>query len=117
MRLIIDTAQKGLIKLGLTGHSSATLTTNRKVTKQIKVQRAGDSLMAEIVKFLTEQKIKLKDLKGIEVKNNLSPGGSWSGLRSSVAAANALGYALKIKVNGSADLVIPQYDTIEVSPR
>ena len=48
-----------------------------------------------------------------EIKVNLGPG-SFTGLRVGVAVANALGWALKIPVNGKritkGEVVIPKYD-------
>ena len=44
-----------------------------------------------------------------EIKVNLGPG-SFTGLRVGVAVANALGWALKIPVNGKRQIVIPTYE-------
>ena len=44
-----------------------------------------------------------------EIKVNLGPG-SFTGLRVGVAVANALGWALKIPVNGKRQIVLPRYE-------
>lgn len=44
-----------------------------------------------------------------EIRVNLGPG-SFTGLRVGVAVANALGWALKIPVNGKRQIVVPKYE-------
>ncbi|MFH1233838.1 MAG: tRNA (adenosine(37)-N6)-threonylcarbamoyltransferase complex dimerization subunit type 1 TsaB [Patescibacteria group bacterium] len=57
----------------------------------------AEKLLPEINKLLKIKKIKLKDLKKIEVENS---GGSFTSLRIGVVTANALGYALGIPIVG-----------------
>lgn len=54
-------------------------------------------LLPLIEKLLESQKVKFKDLVGIEVETGP---GSFAGLRVGVSVANALGFALGIAVNG-----------------
>jgi len=63
-------------------------------TKEDKSQQ----LLSLINQALKKQKKNLKDISEIEV--NLGPG-SFTGLRVGVSVANALGWALKIPVNGN----------------
>jgi len=73
-------------------------------TKEDKSQQ----LLSLINQALKKQKKNLKDISEIEV--NLGPG-SFTGLRVGVSVANALGWALKIPVNGKkpGELVEPKY--------
>lgn len=57
-----------------------------------------EKLLPAIEKLLKDNKFKLNDLSGIEVKNS---GGSFTALRIGVVTANALAYALGISVSGS----------------
>lgn len=54
-------------------------------------------LLPLILKLLKAKKINMEALEGIEVETGP---GSFTGLRVGVAVANALGYSLKIPVNG-----------------
>lgn len=54
-------------------------------------------LLPLIDKLLKENKLEFKDLKKIEVDKGP---GSFTGIRVGVSVANALGFALKIPVNG-----------------
>lgn len=54
-------------------------------------------LLPLITKILKKNKLKFKDLKGVEVETGP---GSFTGLRVGVSVANALGYSLNIPVNG-----------------
>jgi tRNA threonylcarbamoyl adenosine modification protein YeaZ len=80
----------------------------------------AEKLLPEIDGLLKKSKIKLGDLKGIEVENR---GGSFTSLRIGVITANALGYALGIPVTPikqenkktlkqklSFDIIKPIYD-------
>lgn len=57
----------------------------------------SQALLPLIKKLLESQKVKFKDLAGIEVETGP---GSFTGLRVGVSVANALGFALGIAVNG-----------------
>ncbi|PIR14017.1 hypothetical protein COV49_00300 [Candidatus Falkowbacteria bacterium CG11_big_fil_rev_8_21_14_0_20_39_10] len=59
----------------------------------------AEKLLPEIDKILKSKKIKLNEIKGIQVANRR---GGFTALRIGVATANALGYALGIMVKGSA---------------
>ncbi len=95
MKLFIDTSsnQKTVIRLG-----------KKEIVKDSSVWRS-QVLLPMIVK------LGLKKVTEIEV---VTGPGSFTGLRVGVAVANALGYALKVPVNGkkasSLDLVEPVYD-------
>lgn len=54
-------------------------------------------LLPLIEKLLKKNSLEFKDLSGIEVKTGP---GSYTGLKVGVSVANALGYSLKIPVNG-----------------
>ncbi len=54
-------------------------------------------LLPLIEKVLKQENLEYKDLKGIEVETGP---GSFTGLRVGVSVANALGFSLKIPVNG-----------------
>jgi hypothetical protein len=58
---------------------------------------SGEKLLLAIDEIIKEAKIKLTDLKKIEVENK---GGSFTSLRVGVTVANALGFALGILVEG-----------------
>lgn len=100
MKLYIDTSsnQKTTVQLG-----------GREVTKDSSVWRS-QVVLPMVEKVLKAEGLKLKDITEIEV----NPGpGSYTGLRVGVAIANALGYALKIPVNGKKvsrmEMVEPVY--------
>lgn len=73
-----------------------------------KREKGSQVLLPSIVKILKKNKLVLRDLKGIEV----NPGpGSFTGTRVGVAVANALGFALKIPVNGKKGKIVePIYE-------
>lgn len=70
-----------------------------KVVKSLseKNEYGSQALLPLIEKLLESQKVKFKDLAGIEVETGP---GSFTGLRVGVSVANALGFALGIAVNG-----------------
>ncbi|MDO9399664.1 MAG: tRNA (adenosine(37)-N6)-threonylcarbamoyltransferase complex dimerization subunit type 1 TsaB [bacterium] len=72
---------------------------NREVATKVfsAPHQQAERLLPEIDKLLKIKKIKLQDLKKIEIENS---GGSFTSLRIGVATANALGYALGIPVVG-----------------
>lgn len=99
MKLFIDTANSDKTIVGLGNQ-------RRKFkTKKHKSQK----LLELIDQALKKQKKRLKNITEIEV--NLGPG-SFTGLRVGIAVANALGWALKISINGGkvGKLVEPKYD-------
>lgn len=71
-------------------------------------KQKSQQLLSLINRALKKQKKTLKDVTEIEV--NLGPG-SFTGLRVGISVANALGWALKIPVNGKkpGELVEPKY--------
>lgn len=87
MKLKIDTSGTEKIKISLDGKTYSTSSRKQKSQK----------LLGFIVEKLEEKKTDLKNITEIEVV--LGPG-SFTGLRVGVSVANALGYALKIPVNG-----------------
>jgi hypothetical protein len=91
MRLYIDTTKRDKVRVALKNDSKVV------AQKEIFAPFAqAEKLLSLIDKVLRENKIKLKDMKGIEVNNE---GGSFTALRVGVVTANALGYALGIPVN------------------
>jgi tRNA threonylcarbamoyladenosine biosynthesis protein TsaB len=60
-------------------------------------QFGSQILLPKIEQLLKDQHIHLKDLRAIEVATGP---GSYTGIRVGVSVANALGFALKIPVNG-----------------
>jgi tRNA A37 threonylcarbamoyladenosine modification protein TsaB len=58
----------------------------------------AEKLLPSLQKILNEKKLTLNNIKKIRIENE---GGSFSALRIGVATANALGYALKIPVQGT----------------
>lgn len=100
MILHIDTSKREEVVVGLE--------INGKVRKKIVKNVQSQNVLILIDKLLKEKKFKLKDIKEIEVKTGP---GSFTGLRVGISVANALGFALKIPVNGKpAGQVQPKYD-------
>jgi len=58
----------------------------------------AEKLLLTVDAVLKKKKIKLKDIKAVEVKNR---GGSFTSLRVGIAVANALGFALDVPVSGT----------------
>jgi tRNA threonylcarbamoyladenosine biosynthesis protein TsaB len=67
------------------------------VSKQLLNHRKAQVVLPLVENLLKEHKLELKDLTDIEV--NAGPG-SFTGVRVGISIANALGYLLKIPVNG-----------------
>lgn len=84
----IDTTKREEIKVGLGING-------KHFEKKSKSQ--SDQILSLIDKLLKEKKIKLNQLDQIKV--NIGPG-SFTGIRIGISVANALGFALKIPVNG-----------------
>ncbi|MCL5435389.1 MAG: tRNA (adenosine(37)-N6)-threonylcarbamoyltransferase complex dimerization subunit type 1 TsaB [Patescibacteria group bacterium] len=101
--LLIDTSDNKKIKVGL------------KIDKKVFYLNSNPTaLKSQVVlvlidKILKKNGLQVKDLTEIEV--NLGPG-SFTGARVGVSVANALGFSLKIPVNGKkvGDLTEPVYN-------
>ncbi len=89
--LVIDTASNKIIKVGLKTEHGLDI-----VEQKIAVQKA-QIVLPLIDKLLKKHKRKLYDITSIEV--NTGPG-SFTGLRVGISIANALGFVLKIPING-----------------
>ena len=87
MKLYIDTSSSEKIVVGL----------DEKKFETPAKKGASQRLLPFIVELLKKEGKDLKEIKEIEV--NTGPG-SFTGLRVGVSVANALGWALKIPVNG-----------------
>lgn len=99
MILHINTKDQKVIKVSLkeNGRVIKSLSAKNKYGSQV--------LLPLIIKLLLTMNYELKTLQGIEVETGP---GSFTGLRVGVSVANALGYSLRIPVNGKkleADLV------------
>jgi hypothetical protein len=92
MILYINTTQNNLVGIGIKDK-------NKFIVKKTFVSRRtqAEKLLPSIDKLLKTNKLKLSDLKGIEVANQ---GGSFTSLRIGVVTANALAYALGIPAAG-----------------
>jgi hypothetical protein len=88
MKLSIDASDQSVVKLGLTLN-------NKQVTHVFETnQNLSERLIPEIQKFLRKKKIKLVQIRKIEV---MAGPGPFSRIRTAVATANALAYALNLK--------------------
>ncbi len=101
MKLFIDTSNSEKILIKLSG---------KKYTEASRKQKA-QRLLPLIEESLKKQNKTIKDITEIEV---FTGPGSFTGLRVGVSIANALGYALKIPVNGKDVIkdgpVTPKYE-------
>lgn len=88
--LIIDTSNKDKVEVTLE-------TEDGEFKKELNQTLGSQALLGLITKVLREKNFRLEDLE--EIKVNKGPG-SFTGLRVGVSVANALGYSLKIPVNG-----------------
>jgi tRNA threonylcarbamoyladenosine biosynthesis protein TsaB len=87
MKLIIDTSSAEKIVLKLDGHVFETDAKNRKSQK----------LLPFLEDILSKSEMQFSDISEIQA----TPGpGSFTGLRVGVSVANALGYLLRVPVNG-----------------
>ena len=79
------------------------------VDSQVKERKYGSqTLLPQILVIFKRNKLKLNNLESIEV----NPGpGSYTGVRVGVAVANALSWALNLKINNKkkGELVYPVY--------
>src|SRR3990167_8434883 len=102
MILTIDTTQPKKVVVGLKDQNS-------KIDEIIEVQKHGSQVLLPMIdQIIKKNKMKIGDIKGIEV--NVGPG-SFTGTRVGVAVANALGFALDIPVNSKkGKIVLPVYE-------
>lgn len=99
MTLYIDTTKNDLIRLALKAGKKLM------AEKELAAPRAqAEKLLAGIEKMLKAKKLKLEDIKKIEVANR---GGSFTSLRVGVVTANALNYALGFR---PLRVIKPEYD-------
>lgn len=101
--LLIDTADNKKIKIGLKiDKKSFYLNSNPTALK-------SQAVLVLIDRLLKKHGLQIKDVTQIEV--NLGPG-SFTGVRVGACVANALGFSLKIPINGKkvGDLVEPLYN-------
>ncbi|MDO8668400.1 MAG: hypothetical protein Q7K35_04925 [bacterium] len=116
MILYIDTTKNNSVEIGIKDKNK--FVCKNKFSSE---RTQAEKLLPNIAKMLKSAKLKLSDLKGIEVANQ---GGSFTSLRIGVITANALGYALAIPVSGekgetkkvkngklSFNIVKPEYDS------
>ncbi len=100
--LIIDTSSNKEVKVGLEIDGKKYLT-------QLPLDKQkAQAVLPLVEKLLKKHKLSLKDLTAIKV----NPGpGSFTGLRVGISIANALGFLLKIPINGKkvGELVEPVY--------
>jgi len=93
MILYINTTQNNLIEISLKEKNKLI------AVKKFKSDRTqAEKLLPAIEKLLKINKLKLSDLKGVEVENR---GGSFTSLRIGVITANSLAYALGISAIGA----------------
>lgn len=91
MILHIDTKDKDLIEVYLKNKTEI-------IAKCQGHNKFGSQILLPLIKDVcNEAKINLKDISEVEVSTGP---GSYTGLRVGVAVANALGFALGVKVNG-----------------
>jgi tRNA threonylcarbamoyladenosine biosynthesis protein TsaB len=106
MELFIDTTQTDQLFLALVDKGKILASFHRSL------HTLSENLLPEIATFLQKHKLSLGDLTGVVV----NPGpGAFSATRTGVATANALAFALGVKVRESPsgrtrDLVLPKYD-------
>lgn len=98
--LLIDTADNKRITVGLRTDGK-----EYRVARKIGVKKA-QVVLSLIDALLKKQSVSLNEIEAIEV--NTGPG-SFTGLRVGVSVANALGFALKIPLNGKT-IVEPHYE-------
>lgn len=101
--LLIDTVDNKKIKIGLKIDKKAFYLNSNPTALKSQV------VLILIDKLLKKHKLQIKDVTQIQV--NLGPG-SFTGVRVGVSVANALGFLLKIPVNGKkvGDLAEPLYN-------
>ncbi|HVF69351.1 MAG TPA: tRNA (adenosine(37)-N6)-threonylcarbamoyltransferase complex dimerization subunit type 1 TsaB [Xanthomonadales bacterium] len=100
--LVIDTSSNKEVVVGVE------INGKEFTKKQILDHHKAQAVLPMAEKLLKDHKLTLKDLT--EIKVNPGPG-SFTGLRVGVSIANALGFLLKIPVNGGGigEIVEPVY--------
>ncbi|MEI6596912.1 MAG: hypothetical protein WCL13_01725 [bacterium] len=95
MILYINTTKNNLIEIAVKNKNKLI------AVKKFKSYRTqAEKLLPAIEKLFKVNKLKLSNLKGVEIENR---GGSFTSLRIGVVTANALAYALGISVAGAGD--------------
>lgn len=100
--LVIDTSDSKNIRVGIKiNGKSKYISSNARVLK-------AQAVLPLIDKVLKVNNLKLKDIN--EIKVNTGPG-SFTGLRVGISIVNALGFFLKIPINGKkvGKLAAPKY--------
>ena len=98
--LVIDTSDNKQISVGLR-------IDNKEYIKRQKVDTTkAQAALPLIREILKEKDMAIEDIDAISV--NTGPG-SFTGLRVGIAIANALGFSLKVAVNGKAHFAQPAY--------
>src|SRR3989338_10193172 len=97
MTLYIDTTQNNLVEIGLKDKKK--FIAKRKFKSD---HTQAERLLPGIAKLLEANKLKLSDLKKIDVANRA---GSFTSLRIGVVTANALGYGLGVPAAGERDRI------------
>jgi|SRR5581483_1861080 len=89
--LTIDSTSNKQITVGI-------VISGKKITKSKKlVNTSGSQIILPLIdKLLREQKLNIKDISEIEVKQGP---GSYTGIRVGIAIASALAFSLNIKIN------------------
>ncbi len=90
MTLYINTAKINLINIAISNNGC--ILVEKKINTK---QPQSEKILTGIQRLLKSKNIKLNQINKIQVENR---GESFTGLRTGVAIANALGYALLIKV-------------------
>lgn len=96
MKLFVDTSNSEKIIIGIDGN---------KIVEDARQEKA-QKLLEVIDRELASRGKSLKDISEIEVATGP---GSFTGLRVGVSVANALGWALRVPINGRKQLVEPAY--------
>jgi len=95
MILYIDTTKGNKIEIALKEGDRVV------VRKEFEAKYSqAEKLLPAVDKMLASKKIKLSDLKAVEIANEGNANTSFTALRIGVVTANALGYALGIPVEG-----------------
>lgn len=92
MILIIDTTERHIIKLGLSGNDIK--------WHDMETERQSEDLLIFLDKILKDDGLELKNIDAILV--NIGPG-SFTGVRVGVTVANTLSWSLDISVSGYRD--------------
>ena len=112
MILYIDTTKGNKIEIALKEGDRVV------VRKEFEAKYSqAEKLLPAVDKMLASKKIKLSDLKAVEIANEGNANTSFTALRIGVVTVNALGYVLGIPVRGLGGKVrskrFSQFDVIE----